>query len=121
MKDRTVKVLLIPNLLVLILPRPSVSLPSTAAQSSSSAKDSPEWTRLMDEDQADRMAPSGNQIDWKIVGSRDDARLKRVKELYSQNLLRPGMTALMRVYFCNTATRRNTIFWHMNCAWWQSA
>ncbi len=92
MKDRTIKLLLVLNLMVLtaILLRPSLSLPSADAQSSSANKDNPELTRLMDEDQADRMPPAGKSIDWKVVGPRDQARLKRVKELYSQNQLRTG-------------------------------
>lgn len=92
MKIRTLKLLLVLNLMVLtvILLRPSLSLPSTAAQSSAATKDNPELTRLMDEDQADRMPPAGKSIDWKVVSPRDDVRLKRVKELYSQNLLLTG-------------------------------
>lgn len=92
MKDRIIKLLLVLNLMVLtaILLRPSLSLPSADAQSSSANKDNPELTRLMDEDQADRMPPAGKSIDWKVVGPRDEARLKRVKELYSQNQLRTG-------------------------------
>ncbi|MGH9966528.1 MAG: hypothetical protein ACREBG_01675 [Pyrinomonadaceae bacterium] len=92
MKDRTVKLLLVFNLIVVtaILLRPSLSLPSTAAQSPSATKDNPVLTRLMDEDQADRTPPAGKSIDWKTVAARDEARLKRVKELYSQNHLRTG-------------------------------
>ena len=92
MKDRTVKLLLVLNLIVLtaVFLRPSLSLPSTAAQSPSATKDNPELTRLMDEGQADRTPPAGKPIDWKVVGPRDDARLKRVKELYLRNQLRTG-------------------------------
>lgn len=92
MKDRTLKLLLVLNLVVLtaILLRPSLSLPATAAQSSAATRDNPELMRLMNEDQADRLSPAGKSIDWKVVGPRDDARLKRVKELYSQNQLRTG-------------------------------
>jgi len=92
MKDRTLKLLLVLNLMVLtvILLRPSVSLPSTAAQSSSAPRDNPELTRLMDEDQADRMPPAGKPIDWTVVSPRDEARLKRVKELYLQNQVQTG-------------------------------
>jgi hypothetical protein len=50
-------------------------------------KDNPELKRLCDEDQSDRTPPEGKPIDWAIVGPRDKARLKRVKELYTQNLL----------------------------------
>jgi hypothetical protein len=92
MKDRTLKLLLVLNLIALtvILLRPSLTSPSTAAQSSSVTRDNPELTHLMDEDQADRIVPSGKTIDWKVVAPRDDARLKRVKELYSQNKLHTG-------------------------------
>lgn len=92
MKDRTIKLLLVLNLIVLtaILLRPSLSLPSADAQSSSANKDNPELTSLMNEDQSDRTPPAGKSIDWKLVGPRDEARLKRVKELYSQNQLRTG-------------------------------
>ena len=53
-----------------------------------SPKDNEELKRLGDEDQADRSPAEGKSIDWKIVSPRDKARLKRVKELYAQNLLR---------------------------------
>jgi hypothetical protein len=92
--SRTVKVLLTLNLLALstILARPFVVVPFSAAQSSANVqdKDNQELVRLMDEDQADRLPRAGKSIDWKVVGPRDDARLKRVKELYSQNQLRSG-------------------------------
>jgi len=73
MKIRTLRLLLVLNLMVLtvILLRPSLSLPSTAAQSSSATKDNAELTRLMDEDQADRTPPAGKSIDWKVVSPRD--------------------------------------------------
>lgn len=92
MKDRTIKLLLVLNLMVLTanLLRPSLSLPSADAQSSSAIKDNPELTRMMDEDQSDRTPPVGKSIDWKVVGPRDEARLKRIKQLYSQNQLQTG-------------------------------
>jgi Ni/Co efflux regulator RcnB len=69
--NRVVAVLLTLNLLVLstILARPFVLLPFAAAQSpaKSQVKDNQELSRLMDEDQADRMPPSGKSIDWKVV------------------------------------------------------
>lgn len=88
--NRIIKVLLILNLVVLtgVLLRSSLASRSVAAQAS--AKDNQELTGLMDEDQADRTPPAGKSIDWKIVTPRDHARLKRVKEIYSQNLLRTG-------------------------------
>ena len=61
---RTVKVLLVLNLLALssILARPFVVAPFAAAQSSTKAqdKDNQELVRSMDEDQADRMPPAGD-------------------------------------------------------------
>lgn len=63
--------------------------PHAQAQSSAtqSLRDNEEVKRLCDEDQADRTSPEGKPIDWARVGPRDKARLKRVKEIYSQNLL----------------------------------
>jgi hypothetical protein len=94
MMNRTVKVLLALNLLVLWanLARPLVFLPFAAAQSPAQPKlkDNQELSRLMDEDQGDRMPTSGKSIDWKVVGPRDDARIKRVKQLYLQNQLHTG-------------------------------
>ncbi len=53
-------------------------------------QDNQELKRLHDEDQADRTPPKGKEIDWAIVGPRDVARLTRVKELLTQNLLQTG-------------------------------
>ena len=93
--NQTVKVLLVLNLLVLlaILARSYVVERFAAAQSSASiqAKDNQELALLMDEDQVDRTPSVGKSIDWKIVATRDESRLKRVKELYSQNQLRTGL------------------------------
>jgi hypothetical protein len=50
-------------------------------------KDNEELKHLCAEDQSDRTPPQGKPIDWAIVSPRDKARLKRVKELYTQNLL----------------------------------
>jgi len=92
--SQTVKVLLVLNLLVLsaVLARPFVLERFANAQSSAKVqdKDNQELTRLMDEDQADRMPPAGKSIDWKTVAARDESRLKRAKEIYSQNQLRTG-------------------------------
>jgi Ni/Co efflux regulator RcnB len=91
---RTVKVLLVLNLLALsaILARPFVVAPIATAQSSTKVqdKDNQELVRLMDADQADRTPDDAKSIDWKIVGPRDAARLSRVKELYSKNQLQTG-------------------------------
>src|SRR5712692_3189422 len=88
--NRTIRVLLILNLLFLtgVLLRLSLAPRSVAAQSS--AKDNQELSRLMEEDQADRTPPTGRSIDWKLVAPRDEARLKRTKELYSQGQLQTG-------------------------------
>jgi hypothetical protein len=53
-----------------------------------SPKDNQELKRLCDEDQSDRTPPKGKSIDLAFIGPRDKARLKRVKELYTQNLLK---------------------------------
>lgn len=92
MKDRILKILLVLNLIVLTgaFLRPRLPVSSAEAQTSSATKDNPELTRLMDEDQADRNRGDAKSIDWKIVGPRDAARLKRVKELYAQNKLQTG-------------------------------
>jgi hypothetical protein len=91
MKHRTIKALLIFNLLVLtaVLIRPYGITPLTSAQSPQT-NDNPELARLMAEDQADRTPDDPKSIDWKIVGPRDAARLKRVKELYADNKLNTG-------------------------------
>ncbi len=47
-------------------------------------KDNEELARLHDEDQSDR--PDGKTV----VGPRDSARLKRVKEMYLRNMLHPA-------------------------------
>ena len=71
MKDRTVKILLVLNLIVLtgIFLRQPLPVPSADAQTSSATKDNPELTRLMDEDQADRTRDDPKSIDWKTVGA----------------------------------------------------
>ena len=93
MKYRTINAFLVLNFLALtaLLVRPYAITPFTSAQAPSTpaTKDNPELARMMDEDQADR-TPGVKSIDWKIVGPRDYARLKRVKELYAQNQLKTG-------------------------------
>lgn len=75
--------------LAILSPR-SEFLPNAGAQSASRSalEDNEELIRLYKEDQADR-APR-QSIDWKVVGPRDQARLKRVEELYAQGRLHTG-------------------------------
>jgi hypothetical protein len=65
--------------------RPDPGRVSRARTSPPVVAENEELARLHDEDQADR-APA--TIDWKVVGPRDRARLKRVKELFAANDLR---------------------------------
>jgi hypothetical protein len=69
--------------------RPLFTLSPAQAQSSAAqpARDNEELKRLCDEDQSDRAVSDGRAINWAVVGPRDKARLRRVKELYAQNLL----------------------------------
>src|SRR5882762_5250945 len=94
MLDRTLKVLLVLNLLALmaVFFRPSPALRSAAAQQLEKAlpKDNQELSRLMEDDQVDRTPPTGGSIDWRVVSPRDEARLRRTKELYSQGQLQTG-------------------------------
>jgi len=94
MKYRSLNTLLILNLLALttLLLRSFDITPLTSAQTPSApaTRNNPELARLMQEDQADRTPDDPKSIDWKIVGPRDAARLKRVKELYAQNQLKTG-------------------------------
>jgi hypothetical protein len=68
--------------------RPLFTVNSVEAQAPSvqPLKDNKELARLCAEDQSDR--PSNyKSIDWAIINPRDKVRLKRVKEIYTQNLL----------------------------------
>ncbi len=91
MLNRTTQLLLVLIMLALwaIALRPLFILQPTQAQSPSmqALKDNEELKRLCAEDQSDRTPPAGKPIDWAIVSPRDKTRLKRVKELYTQNLL----------------------------------
>jgi hypothetical protein len=51
--------------------------------------DNAELERMFQEDQADRK-PGLHGIDWAVVKPRDDARLKRTREVYSSGALRTG-------------------------------
>ncbi|MDT4952083.1 MAG: hypothetical protein QOJ02_221 [Acidobacteriota bacterium] len=91
MPNRFAKIIIILTVLMLgdFAFRRLLIFPHAQAQSLSapSLKDNEEAKRLCDEDQADRTPPQGKEIDWAKVGPRDKARLKRVKEIYMQNLL----------------------------------
>jgi hypothetical protein len=92
--NRTIKILLALNLLALalVVVCQFVTLRNVGAQTSvrTPEKDNEDLTRLMDEDQADRSPAAGRTIDWKIVGPRDEIRLRRAKELYTEDQLRTG-------------------------------
>jgi hypothetical protein len=85
------KILLLLIMLALwsIALRPLFTLRFVEAQSPSmqALKDNEELKRMCAADQADRTPPEGKAIDWATINPRDKARLKRVKELYTQNLL----------------------------------
>jgi hypothetical protein len=51
--------------------------------------DNAELARLYQEDQDDRK-PAITDMDWSVVKPRDDARLRRVKELYAAGSLQTG-------------------------------
>ena len=92
MLNRPIKISLV---LIILAPwgmalRPLFTVHSVEAQSPSMPplKDNEELKGLCAEDQSDRTPSKDKPIDWALVGPRDKARLKRVKELYTQNLLR---------------------------------
>jgi len=94
MPNRSIRLILILNLVVLgaILLRTSITSDTAAAQTSakSAPGDNPELLILFQEDQADRTPPDGKSIDWKTVGARDLMRQALVREFYSKNKLRTG-------------------------------
>ena len=99
MTDRTSRTLLALILITMwgFLLRPLWSPPDARAQTAAApaaeapaAQDSPELSKLYEEDQADRRPAEGKQIDWTVVGPRDAARLARVKAMYAQDLLKTG-------------------------------
>ena len=65
-----------------------ISLVQAGPAATHSPEDNKELKRLCDEDQSDRTPPKGKSIDIDFLGPRDKARLKRVKEIYTQNLLK---------------------------------
>ena len=56
----------------------------------SAPADNSELAKMFDEDQADRTPATGSSIDWIKVAPRDDARLARVKQMYSSDELKTG-------------------------------
>jgi len=56
----------------------------------SAPSDNSELAKMFDEDQADRTPAAGSSIDWIKVAPRDDARLARVKQMYSSDELKTG-------------------------------
>jgi hypothetical protein len=89
--DRSAKLLLMLITLALwiiaLRPVPALYPVQAQAPAAESVKDNEELKRLCGEDQSDRTPPAGKPINWAVVGPRDKARLKRVKELYMQNQL----------------------------------
>jgi hypothetical protein len=73
------------TLLVLALAVPAGADPPPAQPPA----DNEELLRIAREDQEDR-APGAGGIDWRVVGPRDQARLKRTRELYAAGSLRTG-------------------------------
>jgi hypothetical protein len=67
-----------------------VVLSSLAASQPQAGAPNAELVRLYTEDQADRQPAAGRSIDWVEVGTRDKARLARVRELYTRAELRAG-------------------------------
>ena len=68
-----------------------VMLAGAPPPAGSGAKDNEEVARLFREDQSDRApALAGKEIDWSVVGPRDQAREARVKELYRADALQTG-------------------------------
>jgi hypothetical protein len=91
MLNHTVKISLAAMIVALgcAVLRPLFTINSVAAQTPrvQNLKDNEELKLLCAADQSDRTPPAGRSIDWAIVHPRDKARLRRVKEIYMQNLL----------------------------------
>src|SRR5262245_58805046 len=83
----------IPAFLVLLgllsTPCAVAELESTAAKASG-VKDNQELAQLVNEDQEDRKPKDAKPIDWQVVGPKDEARRKRVMELYLAGELTTG-------------------------------
>jgi len=61
------------------------------------------------------MPPAGKSIDWKTVAAREDSRLKRVKEIYSQNQLRTGNDFFNAALVLQHSNTPEDYLWHMSC------
>lgn len=75
--------------------------------------DTAEMMQIYEADQKDRNAPVGG-VDWKVVGPRDAARRKRVRELIDEGGLRTGkdyMRAAM--VFQHGDTPKDILFAHV--------
>jgi hypothetical protein len=70
--------------------RPQLVGRTSAQNAKNMPADNEELKRLYTEDQADRMPKDGKSIDWKLVGPRDEQRLKRVHEIYKANGMSTG-------------------------------
>ena len=90
--NHTIKTLLVLILLAVwvIALRSEFSPRPVQAQANPILKDNEELARMYREDQADRAPANSKDIDWTVIGPRDQARLTRVKELYTANSLRTG-------------------------------
>ncbi len=70
---------------------PCVAAVQDAASTSAPVvKDNEEVARMYAEDQSDRQPNDGKPIDWNAVGPRDEARQKRIMELYTSGALKTG-------------------------------
>ena len=90
--NHTIKTLLVLILLAVwvIALRSEFSPRPVQAQANPILKDNEELARMYREDQADRAPANSKDIDWTVIGPRDQARLTRVKELYTANSLHTG-------------------------------
>jgi len=83
----------IPALLALagLLSTPCAAADLVASDATAPAvKDNQELAQLFSEDQGDRKPKDAKPIDWQVVGPRDEARRKRVMELYLAGGLKTG-------------------------------
>jgi len=73
---------------LLSMPCAAADLESTSA--GAMAVDNQELAKLFTDDQADRQVKDAKPIDWGVVGPKDEARRKRVLELYVSGGLKTG-------------------------------